>query len=219
VLFLDELAEFDRATLDALRQPLEDGTVAIARSGGASVHPARFMLLAATNPCPCGWAGDERCTCVEPELARHRRRLSGPLLDRIDMLVFLESAARTGLDAPPLTSSKRARAQVHDARARQQRRAGPGQEYLNATIPPHALRLHARLDRRGASLLHDAARSGMLSARGAERALRVARTIADLEGSERVEATHVGGALAMRSTTAPWAAAAQRRPRLRAVGP
>ena len=95
VLFLDELSEFSRATLEALRQPLEDGRVAIARARHSAVYPARFMLVAATNPCPCGYAGDgDRCSCSEADLARHRRRLSGPLLDRIDLLVDLAPRRR-----------------------------------------------------------------------------------------------------------------------------
>ena len=102
VLFLDELSEFARATLDALRQPLEDGRVAIVRARHSAVYPARFMLMAATNPCPCGYAGErERCRCSEGDLARHRRRLSGPLLDRIDLLVSMERTTADHLAGEP----------------------------------------------------------------------------------------------------------------------
>ena len=118
VLFLDELSEFARPTLEALRQPLEDGRVAIVRARHSAVYPSRFMLVAATNPCPCGYAGDwERCRCSEMELARHRRRLSGPLLDRIDLLVKLESEGALGLGAAPLTQLAEG-ARAGDARAR-----------------------------------------------------------------------------------------------------
>ena len=99
VLFLDELSEFAKPTLEALRQPLEDGRVAIVRAQHSAVYPARFMLIAATNPCPCGYAGDgEHCRCSETDMARHRRKLSGPLLDRIDLQVKLENAGSEGLE-------------------------------------------------------------------------------------------------------------------------
>ena len=120
VLFLDELSEFARPTLEALRQPLEDGRVAIVRARHSAVYPARFMLVAATNPCPCGYAGaSEKCRCSETDIARHRRRLSGPLLDRIDLLVRLESEGALGRGAVALTSSEKAREQVTAARERQ----------------------------------------------------------------------------------------------------
>ena len=113
VLFLDELSEFARPALEALRQPLEDGRVAIVRARHSAVYPARFMLVAATNPCPCGYAGDgDRCSCSEADMARHRRRLSGPLLDRIDLLAHLERDGAHELSASPLTSSREARERV-----------------------------------------------------------------------------------------------------------
>ncbi len=200
VLFLDELSEFSRATLEALRQPLEDGRVAIARAGHSAVYPARFMLVAATNPCPCGYAGDgERCDCSEAELARHRRRLSGPLLDRIDLLSCLQRDLAHDLSAPPLTSSAGARAQVADARARQAARLASERVSVNAHMDGRMLRRYARLDERGEELLRRACEAGMLSARGETRVLRVARTIADLDASERVRAQDLGAALALRT--------------------
>ncbi|HEX5226049.1 MAG TPA: YifB family Mg chelatase-like AAA ATPase [Solirubrobacteraceae bacterium] len=227
VLFLDELSEFDRATLDALRQPLEDGVVTIARSRGTTTYPTSFMLIAATNPCPCGWAGtDDRCRCTEAELARHRRRVSGPLLDRLDLFASMAEEAAPGLGASPLTTSAAARAEVIAARERQQARVRSvldGDRCSNARMPVGVLREHARLDERGASLLRQAAERGLLSARGAERVLRVARTIADLDASARVSAEHVGSALALRAGSAAAAAArpappaASSRPRLRAL--
>jgi magnesium chelatase family protein len=199
VLFLDELSEFARATLEALRQPLEEGRVAIARASHSAVYPARFMLLAATNPCPCGYAGEgDRCHCSEAELARHRRRLSGPLLDRIDLLAGLARAGSAEAPARALTSSRRARERVMQARERQSARlAGPGPR-LNAHVDMRSLQPHVQLDQRGDALLRAAGALGLLSARGQHRVLRVARTIADLHGSERVRAVDVGAALALR---------------------
>jgi magnesium chelatase family protein len=199
VLFLDELSEFSRPALEALRQPLEDGRVAIVRARHAAVYPARFMLVAATNPCPCGYAGDgERCKCSETDLARHRRRLSGPLLDRIDLLSQLEHDVEHDLGAAPLTSSERARARVTEARERQAARMREDGMTVNAHMDVPMLQRHARLDERGERMLRDAARTGLLSARGQHRTLRVARTIADLNRSERVRARDVGSALALR---------------------
>ena len=128
MLFLDELSEFTRTSLDALRQPLEDGTVTIVRGQRALQFPTGFMLVAATNPCPCGFAGvDERCSCGEVDLRRHRRRLSGPLLDRMDMLVDVRRPAAAELRAAPRCTSAQALARVAEARERQRRRlAGTG---------------------------------------------------------------------------------------------
>jgi magnesium chelatase family protein len=200
VLFLDELSEFSRASLEALRQPLEDGRVAIARASRSAVYPTRFMLLAATNPCPCGYAGDgERCRCSEAELARHRRRLSGPLLDRIDLLSTLHRDHAEDLRAPALTSSARAREQVADARARQAARLAPDGVTVNAHMDARMLRRHVRVDERSHEMLRAASARGLLSARGEHRVLRVARTIADLEASARVRACDLGAALALRA--------------------
>jgi len=200
VLFLDELSEFARPALEALRQPLEDGRVAIVRARHSAVHRTRFMLLAATNPCPCGHAGEsDRCACSEADLARHRRKLSGPLLDRIDLLVDLrrESAA-VGARPAPLRSSEQARAMVLEARERQRARLRGAPVTLNAQIDAHTLRAHARLDTRGEAMIRAARERGLLSARGEDRIVRVARTIADLDASARVRARDVGVALALR---------------------
>ncbi len=202
VLFLDELSEFARPTLEALRQPLEDGRVAIVRARHSAVYPARFMLLAATNPCPCGYAGDgDRCRCSETDMTRHRRRLSGPLLDRIDLLVHLERAGAHDLSATPLTSSEKAREQVTRARERQAARLSEDGVAVNAHMDVRMLKRHVRLDHRGEAMVKRALEMGLLSSRGQHRVLRVARTIADLSGSERVHARDVGGALALRTET------------------
>ncbi len=200
VLFLDELSEFARPTLEALRQPLEDGRVAIVRAQHSAVYPARFMLVAATNPCPCGYAGpSERCRCSETEMARHRRKLSGPLLDRIDLVAKLEGEGTLGLSTAPLTSSRKAREQVLAARERQAARLAEEGVTVNAQMDVRMLKRHAQLEERAEELLKKNQQRGLLSARGLHRVLRVARTIADLNGSEQVRARDVGSALAMRS--------------------
>ena len=199
VLFLDEISEFARSTLEALRQPLEEGRVVIARARGCDVYPARFMLIAATNPCACGYAGEaERCACSEAELTRHRRRLSGPLLDRMDLFASLGRAGAAGIDAAPLTSSSAARARVAEARERQRARQRGDHTASNAQLDARTLLLHAAPDERAQQLLRRAGESGLLSARAQQRVLRVARTIADLDSSSHVRARDVGAALALR---------------------
>jgi magnesium chelatase family protein len=202
VLFLDELSEFAKPTLEALRQPLEDGRVAIVRARHSAVYPARFMLIAATNPCPCGYGGEgELCRCSETDRARHRRKLSGPLLDRIDLQAKLESSDGEGLSAEPWTSSEKARERVLGARERQARRLREECTNVNAHMDARLLERHARLDEQGQRMLKDAQTSGTLSARGQARTLRVARTIADLNGCERVRMRDVGVALSLRPET------------------
>ncbi|HWY17740.1 MAG TPA: YifB family Mg chelatase-like AAA ATPase [Solirubrobacteraceae bacterium] len=202
VLFLDELSEFAKPALEALRQPLEDGRVAIVRARHSAVYPARFMLVAATNPCPCGYAGErERCRCSETDMARHRRKLSGPLLDRLDLQAKLENAGSEGLSAEPWTSSQKARERVAQARERQARRLREECSAVNAHMDVRLLERHARLDEQGQRMLRDAQSRGALSARGQHRTLRVARTIADLNGCERVRMRDVGVALSLRPET------------------
>jgi magnesium chelatase family protein len=199
VLFLDELSEFARPTLEALRQPLEDGRVAIVRARHSAVYPARFMLLAATNPCPCGYAGDqERCRCSEADLARHRRRLSGPLLDRIDLLVGMERATSVDLGVRPLTSSRHARERVIEARERQAARLADEGIIVNSQMDVRVLRRYVKLDDSAEQMLKSYQERQSLSVRGQHRALRVARTIADLDCSERVSAEHLAHALSLR---------------------
>jgi magnesium chelatase family protein len=196
VLFLDELSEFARATLEALRQPMEDGRVAISRASRSAVYPARFMLMAATNPCPCGYAGDgERCACSASELERYRRRLSGPLLDRIDLRVDLHRPEDHGAGS---TSSERGRERVLLARERQERRLRGTGVAVNSAMGVRLLKEHVHLDGEGERLLGAAGERGLLSRRGEHRVLRVARTIADLSGCERVRAHDVGAAIALR---------------------
>jgi magnesium chelatase family protein len=199
VLFLDELSEFARPTLEALRQPLEDGRVAIVRAHRSAIHPARFMLVAATNPCPCGYAGaDDLCRCGEADLARHRRRLSGPLLDRIDLLVSFEHHAAHDLSMAPSMTSEQARELVAAARERQAARLREDRVSVNAHMDVRLLRLHAIVPDGGEAMLRAARERGLLSARGQHRVLRVARTIADLNGLAQIRIGDVAEALALR---------------------
>jgi magnesium chelatase family protein len=198
VLFLDELSEFSRSTLEALRQPLEDGRVVVVRGQRTAIFPTRFMLVAATNPCPCGHAPSSRCRCTDADLARHHRRLSGPLLDRLDLVLNLERPAAGQLAGEPVTTSVAERERVIAARERQAARLEGTGVTCNAHLDAALLRAHAGATAQAESTLLDAYRRGRLSARGRDRALRVARTIADLEGADRVERDHVVLALGYR---------------------
>ncbi|MGN6188377.1 MAG: YifB family Mg chelatase-like AAA ATPase [Conexibacter sp.] len=203
VLFLDELSEFSRPSLEALRQPIEDGEIVIVRDQQALRLPSRFMLVAATNPCPCGYAGSDRlCRCGEHELARHRRRLSGPLLDRIDLLVTVARPHAGALAEPPLTSSAVVRERVLAARERQQTRLAATYVHTNAQLDARLLRAHVCVGSAARRALAQAYECGGLSARGHDRVLRVARTIADLAARDVVELDDVLQALALRTRDA-----------------
>lgn len=190
VLFLDELTEFSRDVLEALRQPLEDGRVSIVRASGAVTLPARFQLVAATNPCPCGHAGEEgRCRCAEGVPERYVGRISGPLRDRIDVWVTLVRVAGAAMvQAVEPESSAMVGARIAAARARQLARPG---RRLNARVSGRALRAISLLRPETAARLAELADVELLSGRGTERMLRVARTVADLAGSDAVEEQHL----------------------------
>ena len=201
VLFLDELPEFRRHVLEALRQPAEDGEVVLSRAGRTATFPAQFMLVAAMNPCPCGHLGDERrrCRCTTAELLRYRRRISGPLLDRIDLHVDVPALARTALaTAGEGPTSAEVRERVRAARDRQAARGERSAAPCNARLRGAALRRHCAPDAAGRQLLELAVEKLGLSARGHDKVLRVARTIADLDGMERVGAAHVAEAIQFR---------------------
>jgi magnesium chelatase family protein len=197
VLFLDELAEFDAATLQALRQPLEQGSVFLTRGGGSVSYPARFQLIGATNPCPCGWAGDAHrpCRCSPAAVERYQQGLSGPLLDRIDLQV---QVPRTPLEAlgqePAGEGSSTVRERVVAARRLQQGRQG----LLNAALKAPQLRCWAPLRPPARRALERWAAQAGLSARAFHRAWRVARTLADLDGGGPIEEHHVMEALGYR---------------------
>jgi magnesium chelatase family protein len=197
VLFLDELSEFHRGALDALRQPLEDGCVTIVRGQRALAFPTRFMLVAATNPCPCGFAGfGDRCRCLDADLRRHRRRLSGPLLDRMDLLVNVERPTEEDLRGAPATDSATARERVAEARERQHHRFGGVR--CNGEMDAREVRRHVRLEPAAVDALGRAYAVGALSARGRHRIMRAARTIADLAHHDRVMHEDVLAALSLR---------------------
>lgn len=198
VLFLDELAEWGRRALEVLRQPLESGVVTISRAAGSSEFPAQFQLIAAMNPCPCGWSGDPsgRCRCTLDAVLRYRARLSGPLLDRIDLQVSVPRLAPCDMrgDAPRGESTLVVRDRVIAARARQQRRCGK----TNALMGQAETERHCGLHDRDQSLLERAMAALQLSARATQRILRVARTIADLEGCADIGTTHLTEAIGYR---------------------
>jgi magnesium chelatase family protein len=200
VLFLDELAEFRRGALEALRQPLEDGKVCIARARARAWFPARPVLVAAVNPCPCGHLGHPRlpCRCTESARDRYRARLSGPLLDRIDIHVSVPPVEVAALVRKGGGESSAAvLARVMRARERQKARATElgTRSYLNATLPSAVLEQVAPLDDESRRLIEAAVNKLGLSARAFNKVLRVARTVADLDGEERVRASHVGEAI------------------------
>jgi magnesium chelatase family protein len=198
VLFLDEMPEFDRRVLEVLRQPLEEGHVTIARAARTAVFPARFVLIAAMNPCPCGFLGDEQreCRCTPSQIARYRGRISGPLRDRIDLIVDVPAVPISAIaDAPPGEPSAAVRQRVLSARARQIDRFGAHGPHTNAGVRGGAVATHCRPDAKGRTLLRTAAEKLKLSARGYDRVLKVARTIADLAHHEGVESDDVAEAL------------------------
>ena len=204
VLFLDELAEFKRPVLEVLRQPLEDGRVCIARAADTLEFPARFQLLAAMNPCPCGYLGHptRACTCSPSQINRYRQRISGPLLDRFDLHVHVPPVDKDELARMrPGEGSREIAVRVMAARERQYERLGEG--WVNARMSQQQIERHAHPDEAGARLLDTAMQRFSLSARSYHRILKVARTIADLAGDERLAAAHVAEALQYRGEGLP----------------
>ena len=201
VLFLDELPEFQKEVLEVLRQPLEDGTVQISRASGSVTYPSRFMLVSAMNPCKCGWYGHPsgRCKCSPTAVERYQSRISGPLLDRIDLFVEVDSLEFDTLSQRQTGEcSADIRTRVNAARDIQTRRFGPGGPHCNTQMGQRELGQWCRLDGDCLSIMRGAFEKMGLTARSYDRILRVARTIADLESSEAIQVPHLAEALQYR---------------------
>ena len=204
VLCLDELPEFDKSALETLRQPLEDGFVTITRAAGTLTLPSRFMLVCAMNPCKCGWYGHPsgRCTCSENQVEQYMRRISGPLLDRIDMYIEVPSVEYEAMrrrEQPE--SSAVIRQRVNAAREVQKQRFAGTEVSCNAYMTPAMIGRYCRLDDAGEKLMQGAFDRLGLTGRSHDRILRMARTIADLEGAEAIEAPHLAEAIQYRSSS------------------
>ena len=204
VLFLDELPEFHKDVLESLRQPLEEGRVQIARAAASEIFPSRFMLVCAMNPCKCGWHGQPggRCRCSEGEVKQCLGKLSGPLLDRVDLYVEVPAL---GFDELSRRSqgerSSVIRARVEDARARQGARFGPDGPDCNAHMGPQEIQRFCPLDPAGQDIMRGAFQRLGLTARSYDRILRVARTIADLDGAEEIQVPHLAEAVQYRESS------------------
>ena len=205
VLFLDELPEFSVQAMEALRQPLEDGAITITRVNGKATFPASFMLVCAMNPCKCGYYGHptKKCTCSQSDIRRYLSKISGPLLDRMDIQVEMPSLSYgevAGEVAEPVESSEAIRERVNKARSvAHARYAGEDRLYCNAALSPSQIRKYCQMDKAATELLKAAFAKLGLSARGYDRILRVARTVADLAESELILAPHVAQAIQFRS--------------------
>lgn len=201
VLFLDELLEFNRAVLETLRQPMEDREVTIARAGKTVTYPANFMLVAAANPCPCGYLGDKQrqCTCSQAQIQKYRSRMSGPLMDRIDLHVEVASVGISELSAMgDGESSESVRARVIRAHDVQKARFKKSHTNFNSRMTEKELKKYCALSPQTAALLEKAAKSYMMTARSYSKVLKTARTIADLDSSEKIETKHLLEALQYR---------------------
>jgi magnesium chelatase family protein len=201
VLFLDEFPEFSHMSLESLRQPVEDKVVTISRAQGSVTFPANFMLVAAMNPCPCGYYGDpvKECKCSSSEISRYQKRISGPLLDRIDIFIEVPRVEYEKLTDDTLgESSERVRARVEAARQIQQRRFEGTKLMCNTEMTPIEVKEFCRVDPPAQSLLRTAMKQLHLTARAFHRVLKLARTIADLDGADIIKANHLAEALQYR---------------------
>jgi magnesium chelatase family protein len=200
VLFLDELPEFQRRVLEVLRQPMEDETVTIARAAMSLTFPARFMLVAAMNPCPCGYYGTAKCQCGMAAVQHYMQRISGPLLDRIDIQVHVPAVAYKELrQSVTGEDSQAVRTRVEQARCAQRQRLEKENIYCNARLNSALIRKYCGLDEAGEKLLEQAIQSMGFSARAHDRILKVARTIADLDNSPDILSDHLTEAIQYRN--------------------
>ncbi len=204
VLFLDEMPEFKRTVLEVLRQPLEDGIVTISRASSSLTFPAEFMLIASMNPCPCGYYGadipNHSCTCDSGSIMRYRNRISGPLLDRIDIHVEVAAVAYSDLSSLPTgDSSLDIRKRVNDARELQRERFKENGIYNNSQMNSRMMRKYCELDKDSNALMQIAIDKMGYSARVFDRILKVSRTIADLDGSENIKSEHISEAIQYRT--------------------
>ena len=201
VLFLDEFAEFSHMALESLRQPVEDRVITISRAQGSCTFPANFMLVAAMNPCPCGYYGDpvKQCKCSASEISRYQKRISGPLLDRIDIFIEVPRVEYEKLTDDSLgESSERVRTRIEAARQIQQRRFEGTKLTCNTEMTPIEVKEFCQIEAPAQSLLRTAMKQLHLTARAFHRILKLARTIADLDGADVIKANHLAEALQYR---------------------
>jgi magnesium chelatase family protein len=198
VLFLDEFPEFHRDVLESLRQPIEEGKIIISRARHSVELPARFILVAASNPCPCGYYGDteHECKCSISQIRNYQRKLSGPLIDRMDLLINVSNVKYEKLVGPDEESSEKVRERVILARRIQKERFKKDKTNSEMEIPE--IKKYCQIDSKSENLLRKYVDSGRLSVRGYHRVLKVARTIADLEGKEKISFEHLSEALSYR---------------------
>jgi len=202
VLFLDELPEFKKSVLEVLRQPLEDGYVSISRASASVIFPARFMLVAALNPCPCGYFQDTRreCKCGTGEIQKYLKKISGPLLDRIDIHIEVPALKYSSLsDETPGENSEVIKKRVNASRRAQLERFKGTKVFCNAGMGSKMLKKYCHLSQDGVNLMKTAIDKMGLSGRAHDKILKVARTIADLEGKQEIETAHLGEAIQYRS--------------------
>ena len=202
VLFLDELAEFQKHTLEVLRGPLEDRQITVSRVNGTFTYPANFMLAASMNPCPCGYYGskEKECTCSNVAISKYMGKISGPLLDRIDICIEVSPVKYEKLDSTEkIESSAEIKARVNKARKIQYERYKNSKILSNAELTPKLIDEFCKLDEKGKKILEEAFNRLKLSARAYGRILKVARTIADLEASANIEVKHIAEAIQYRS--------------------
>ena len=202
LLFMDEIPEFPRSVLESLRQPLEDKTIVVSRAGSKTRYPADFMLVATMNPCPCGYLGDptHECKCTETQIQNYQKKLSGPLFDRIDMNVSVEKVKNTELRTPLQTTGKQhsvVKNNITEAIARQKARYG-ADGFYNSSLSSFAVSQKLRLEPAADKLLADASEKLNLSARAYFKTIKVAQTIADLDGADIILAKHLAEALTYR---------------------